>query len=100
MEAIGARDAETPPTPTPTPKPTLGENFVSIAELIKTVKFKTRLSEQTLVKLWELNLMWALNNRQTTSTDIFPGEEGEAVESEAPDLPEPNERITGTPDEA
>lgn len=47
----------------PTPSATLEGNFLAVAAMVAATKKETRLSEPTLVKLWELNLMWALNNR-------------------------------------
>lgn len=101
LTALQERDGDQPPTDTPAPRrnQTIGENFVSVVELIRTARQQSRLSEATLVKIYELNLMWALNNRQTVDQNIFPGDaesmgtEGDGAE--APDLPEPNERITG-----
>lgn len=53
---------ETPPEPEEKTL-TLGDQFLGIAELIATAKRVHRLSEQTLTKLWELNLQWVLNER-------------------------------------
>lgn len=100
-EALQNRDGA--PASPPRRSLTLGENFVNVVELLKQARRSSRLSEATLVKLWELNLMWALNNRGTVSPEVYPDEpefinppEGgdESEPEEAPDLPEPNERIT------
>lgn len=87
------------PKPAARRNPSLGENFVDMAQLLAKVKKETRLSEGTVLKLWELNLMWALNNRQNIDQNVYPevdpegGDEGEA------ELPTPHEVITGEPEE-
>lgn len=42
---------------------TLGDQYMGIAQLIAKAKRETRLSETSLIKLWELNLQWVLNER-------------------------------------
>jgi hypothetical protein len=67
--------------------------------MIQQAKRDTRLSETSLVRIWELTLMWEINTRgQQSAPPIFDeadlseesGDEGTG-ESE---LPEPNETIT------
>lgn len=50
--------------------PTIGQNFVEVATLIAEAKRQTKLNESTLVKLWELTLLWAVNN-SPSSTPMF-----------------------------
>ena len=93
-DALKSRDGEIV-TPQRKPNPTIGDNFIGAAELIAAAKKKLHLQEQTLVKVLELQMMWALNNRQTTQQTIFDDTEsggGEPQEDEG--LPEPNEVIT------
>jgi len=53
-----------------------------------------RVSEQTAVKLYELALMWALNNRDRTDTgSIIPTQELSGGPGEAREAPEPNEAL-------
>lgn len=84
----------------PTRRASLGDNFVSVAALISQARKDTRLSEATLLKVWELTLMWALNNRQDHDLNgVFPTEgEGEEAEGDG-SLPEPNEIIGGDDDD-
>jgi hypothetical protein len=83
----------------PKRRPSLGENFVDMANLIKEAKKDTRLSETSLIKLWELNLMWALNNRSSVDQNVYPEPEEGGGTGEQADLPTTNEVITGEPDE-
>lgn len=87
-------------------KPTIGDNFVTTAHMIATARAETRLSEATLLKIYELNLMWALNNRQSVEQSVFSDEEleqitggGEVDETGDESLPEPHEVITAEPDD-
>ena len=97
-EALAARDAD-PPAPEPR-GPTIGDQFLRLAELIADAKRRTRLQESTLIKAWELNLMWIHNERQlalqeANSRPSFPYEDiesgGTGEDAEADDLPIPNE---------
>lgn len=74
------------------PRPTIGDNFLAAAKLIKEAKVDYRLTEGTLIKLFELQLLWAMNNREQQPY-------GGSGFDEAPDLPEPTEYIAGEPDE-
>ena len=80
---------------TPKPGPTIGDNFVASAGLLAEVRVKTRLSEATLLKLFELQMMWALNNRNQPNygDDLIGPEVGGDDEGEV-DLPTPHEIIT------
>ena len=106
LAALQERDGDTPPDLTQPRTPrraTIGENYISAVELIKEARTRTRLSEATLVKVYELNLMWALNNRGSVNPELFDdtemvGDEGQGAE--APDLPEPHEVITGDDEES
>ena len=73
---------------------------MSVAALISQARNDTRLSEANLLKVWELTLMWALNNRQDHDLNgVFPTEgEGEEAEGDG-SLPEPNEIIGGDDDD-
>lgn len=46
------------------PRQTMQEAFDDVAKMIASTKRTTHLSEQTIVKLWELQLMWTLNTRR------------------------------------
>lgn len=82
--------------------PTIGDNFVTSAALIAQARRDTRLSEPTLIKLFELQMMWALNNRSNTQQSILDDEEfvgdesggGEGEAAEAPTAADVNEVIT------
>lgn len=104
LAALQDRDGDTPPVIPPAPRrnPTIGENYISAVELIAEARKRTRLSEATLTKVYELNLMWALNNRASVNQNIFDEDDvvgDEVGAGEAPDLPEPNEVITGDDEE-
>lgn len=65
--------------------PSLGDNFISVAAMIKQAKFDTRLSEQTLIKAWELTLMWELNTRNNPQRPpVFDPREIEGEFTEVP----------------
>ena len=105
LEALKARDAAQPTEP-PAQAPTLRENFESIVAMLADEKRKTRLSEATLVKAWELNLLWVIQNRQldlseqqiTAQRNPFGMEmSGDGNGSVGDDLPVPNEVIGETP---
>lgn len=78
----------------PEPEPetqTIGSAFRSSVQLIAETKREFRLSEQTLVKMWELNLMWVIQNRQQEAAQpTFGPEDVERIISEGS-----GERITG-----
>lgn len=100
LAKLEARDGEyTPPAPATEEeiedRLTIGDQFLRIAELLAKAKSKYRLSEATLIKAWELNLMWILNQQQAAerashSQPPFDFPVGE------PDLPTPNEVIEGS----
>lgn len=95
-EALNSGIVPPPPGTFDEPRrnPTLSENFVDVAILIADVKKKSRLSEATLIKAWELGLMWALNNRQSVEPSIYPTEDGAGVEEEETPPTEIHEQIT------
>lgn len=72
----------------PKPAPTLADNYFSSVGLIQQAKRETRLSETTLVRMWELTLMWALNNRQAPPPFL-------PMDDEQPELPEVHEIFSG-----
>lgn len=91
------------PAPAPAPaRPTIVDNFIAAADLIVEHRRRTRLSETSLIRLLELQMMWHLNNRPQPQPqqDFFTPEAGEGAtsgdEGEAPSLPEADEVITGT----
>lgn len=74
-EAQAAKDREllaSLPKPEPKPAATLADNYFSAVGLIAQAKRETRLGETALVRLWELTLMWALNNRNTPQPNYLP----------------------------
>lgn len=73
---------------------TIGQQFDDIVDLIAAARRRTKLSEATLIKAWELNLMWVLNNRQQPTIPPFEYESGEEANGEV-DLPVPNEVLGG-----
>lgn len=85
----------------PKPGPTIGDNFVAAAALIADTRQRTRLSEPTLIKLFELQMMWALNNRQQPSgyDNLIGPEVGDESGGED-DLPTPHEIITEISEES
>jgi hypothetical protein len=53
---------------------TIADNFVSAALLVAQAKKDTHLSETTLVKLLELQMMWALNTPSRSPYPLTPEE--------------------------
>lgn len=103
MAAVNAEMARTQAAYSEPKRVTVSELFQQAVALVASATGKSFrngvpiVSETSAVKLYELTLMWALNNRSgTPSHDILPGEggEGEPVPTE---LPIPNEIIGGTP---
>lgn len=95
LAALQARDAEPP-------QQTIADQYNDIIDLIATAKRRTRLSEATLIKAWELNLMWVLNNRQQPQPQYpnfdyadTPNGGSEAEENGEDVLPVPNEVLGG-----
>lgn len=87
---------------------TISEMFSQCVALVASATGKTnarsypRVTEQSAVRILELTLMWALNNRSGPSHDILPSE-SDAEESETPEAPEaptPNETITASDDQS
>ena len=103
MAAINAEMAQNAAR-NPGPKTvTIKELFEQGVALVAAATGKTfrngvpQVSENTAVKLYELTLGWALQNRGGASHSILP-EEGGEVEEVAPEgLPIPNEIIGGDP---
>jgi hypothetical protein len=99
LDALTKRDSNPEPKE---PTQTIGDQFNSIADLIVATKQRTRLSEATLIKAWELNLMWIINSRQLAMQEAaraqqpqfgtYPVESGDEGTGET-ELPEPNETI-------
>lgn len=77
------------------PESTILSNFDAAVKAIVNAKRDSRLSEPTLVKLWELNLGWALSQRGNgIPTQTYEGG-GPEEEDEPNDEPIPiHERIT------
>lgn len=101
--ALAARteaEASEPAPEEPSAPPTMGDQYLDIAQLIAKAKRLTKLSEPTLVKVWELNLQWVLNERhlaqQAAQQRSFPFGEvsGGGDEVSEADLPTPHEVIT------
>lgn len=89
LEALGKRDT----APAVAPKPSLGDNFVSVAAMIAQASKDTHIAHVNLVKIWELTLMWELNNRNQPQQPVFDhrdlvdvgsGEEGESEPDDPP----------------
>lgn len=59
-----------------------------------------RVTEQTAVRIYELTLMWALNNRGQGGTPGILSNEEIGTEPIGDDLPTPNEIIEAAPDAA
>lgn len=86
------------------PKVSLGENFIAIAHLISQTKTETRIPFSDLVKLWELNMLWALNHKGNPggapdpfagAFELEGGEDGEEIE-----LPTADEILSGDEEES
>jgi hypothetical protein len=97
QQAIGERQAQGPK------KVTVGELFQQAVALVASSTGKNfrngvpTVSEQSAVKLYELTLMWALNQRgETPSHDILDSGDGSDSE-EAAALPIPTEFIGEAP---
>jgi hypothetical protein len=110
LDALTRRDSDPETRNDPAPAEpesqgqTLGEQYLSVVNLIADAKKTTRLTEATLIKAWELNLMWVINSRQLAIQEAaqaqrspfgsgYPTEIGDEGNGEV-DLPEPNETIT------
>jgi hypothetical protein len=96
------RERDSAPQPPSTPTPTLADNVVAAAELIRNLRRDTRLSETTLVRLLELQMMWHINNRQPQQQPMIPDftgdESGGEEEPVAPTAADVHEVITAAPD--
>lgn len=84
------------------PRVTLQELYDQLIALVASATGKRyrngipQLSENSAVKLMELTMMWALNNRTTPSHDILPSEVGEPAQA-SPSTLVPNQLIEATP---
>lgn len=83
----------------------IAELFQQMAALVASATGKSyatgpRVTEQSAVKLMELSLMWALNNRGGASHDILPSEVGESGEEPEYEAPEPTEVIEAAADQS
>lgn len=84
---------------------TIGELFVQLSSLVASATGKTyangpRISEQSAVRVLELTLMWALNNRGGASHDILPEEMGGSGEEPEYEAPDPSEVIEASADQS
>lgn len=100
MESLVKRDGVLTPPQRPS-NPTIGDNFIGSAALIAQAKKDTHLTENTLIKLFELQMSWALQNRQTTQQSIYEDAVSGGGEKPVGDegLPEPDETITAATEE-
>ena len=97
-EALKNRDGA-PPAAQPRTT-TLQEQFIDVVALIADAKKNFRLSEQTIIKTWEITLFWNIQNRQLALqeqsrgfpfSEIQGGGEEETAEGGEDAIPVPNE---------
>lgn len=92
-EALAKRDAEAPSKPAKAKPASLGDNFLSVAAMIAQAYKDTHIAHPNLIKIWELTLMWELNNRNQPQAPIFDPADlpnvsgGEESENSEPDGP-------------
>ena len=97
LEALKDRDGDIPAAPEQPQSQTLQDAYLDVVGLITKAKNTSRLSEPTLLKLWELQLGWTLQMRQQAQQESQysnPPYPVSGSEGDGESLPEPHEVIT------